>query len=571
MSHFNLSRINLEFMMNRKNKTIIILLITFVLGGTIGCQDQLDVGNPNAPTIKSNAASEPGLISLAQGGVYINGFSNGDVWLGDSYFSLVYGYSELLGDIVGAQSANQLISTLSIPDYFILDDGTKMSNPTSSISLLRANNTRAQTGAGYNPTYYQWTNMYAMNNACNTVLSLIDGISFSGDASSRANTLKAWCYWWKGYAYASIGSMYYSGLIIDEVGKPSGEYVLHDDVIAKSNEYFSLAASTLDGITSIDDYQTVLSQLIPAFCQTGNGGVLSVDMWKRNINTMLARNILLNKLAPFVNNDLNASIAKSSTSTMTASDWTNVLTYATNGIQQGDFVFTGRTVSKNGFFTASTGSVAAMATGTNASSSFKLSERFVQNFKADDKRLLNFDMETTYEDDLTFGTRYSLEDSTVSEAGVYDYGTKRVGEYELFIAGSYEENALMLAEANIRLGNVDDGLAYVDAVRDYMGAGVSAVANTGLDQTQAMVELVRERRVALAFRGISFYDYRRWGYTYDIANGGGSYGNTLYASDGTLYTDVTINYNFLDYWDVPADESVLNPSTSTVSTKNPNF
>lgn len=556
---------------DKKNKVSVILVMTLILCGTMSCQDQLDVGNPNSPTIEANVTSESGLISLAQGAVYINGFKNGDDWLGNSYFSLPYGYSELLSDVVGAQAANQLISTLSIPDYFILDDGTKVSNTTSSISLLRANNTRAQTGSGYNPTYYQWLNMYALNSACNTVLSLIDEITFTGDAASRANTFKAWCYWWKGYAYASIGSMYYSGLVIDEADGASSEYVLHDAIIARSNEYFNLAASTLESITSTTDYEEVLGELIPSFCQAGKGGVLTKDMWKRNINTMLARNILVNKLAPFVNGNVNAAITKSSTSAMTTSDWNSVLSLATNGIQESDLVFTGRTVSQNGFFTASSGSIAAMTTGPNVSSSFRLSERFVQCFKTGDKRLLNFNTETSYEDDLTFGTRYSLEDGTLSETGVYDYGTKSVGEYELYIAGSYEENALMLAEANIRLGNIDAGLAYVDAVRDYMGAGIATVANTSLTQAEALTELVRERRVALAFRGLSFYDYRRWGYTYDITNGGGSYGNTVYASDGTVHTNVTINYNFLDYWDVPADESDLNPSSSEVATKNPNF
>jgi hypothetical protein len=84
--------------------------------------------------------------------------------------------------------------------------------------------------------------------------------------------------------------------------------------------------------------------------------------------------------------------------------------------------------------------------------------------------------------------------------------------------------------------------------------------------------LVRERRVALVFRGLSFYDNRRWGWTYDITNGGGSYGNVLVSSDGTVNNNTTFNYNFLDYWDVPADETVLNPpSAGSVATINPNF
>jgi hypothetical protein len=69
---------------------------------------------------------------------------------------------------------------------------------------------------------------------------------------------------------------------------------------------------------------------------------------------------------------------------------------------------------------------------------------------------------------------------------------------------------------------------------------------------------------------LSFYDIRRWGWTYDISNGGGSYGNTVLYNN-VLNTKVTINYNFLDYWDIPADETVLNPpSSGSAPVINPN-
>ncbi|MFX9184986.1 hypothetical protein ABTN69_19425, partial [Acinetobacter baumannii] len=61
-----------------------------------------------------------------------------------------------------------------------------------------------------------------------------------------------------------------------------------------------------------------------------------------------------------------------------------------------------------------------------------------------------------------------------------------------------------------------------------------------------------ERMAALAFRGLSYYDARRWGWTYSIANGGGRYGCTIIFNKN-VYTNATINYNFMDYWDVPAD------------------
>ena len=539
------------------------------------CKKKLDVGDPNDPTLAANASDETGVVQLASGGVYINGFQNGDSWLGNSYFSLPYGYNELLGDVVTGEAANQLINQISLPDYVILDNGTKISNTAPSRTVVRLGNSRAATGAGNNPFYYQWLNMYAMNNACNTVLGLLKDIKFSGDATTKSNTLQAWCYWWKGYAYASIGTMYYAGLIADDATKGNANYVTKEAMITASNAAYDKAAALLGAISNTADYSSVLGKLIPTFCQVGNGGVLTPQMWIRNINSMKARNVLLNKLAPFVNGNPASTISGASISAMTASDWQNVLTLAGAGIQKGDFVFTGRSNSVNGFFTASGGSVSALTTGLNTGKTFKLSERLMQDFKSGDKRLSNdFTDSVLYLNQVggfTFSTRYSLVSGGFGASGVYVYGNNTVGAYELFIGASYEENQLMLAEANIRTGNIDAGLTYLDNVRTYQGAGLSAVSGTGLDLAGAMNELVMERRAALAFRGISFYDARRWGWTYDISKGGGNYNAVVYTSDKKLNTHATINYNFLDYWDVPADESDLNPpATGSAAIKNPN-
>jgi hypothetical protein len=289
---------------------------------------------------------------------------------------------------------------------------------------------------------------------------------------------------------------------------------------------------------------------------------------------MLARNVLLNKLAPFVNGNPNATISKSSIPAMTSSDWNNVLSLATSGIQQGDYVFTGRAPENNGFFSAGSGTVAAMTTGNNISATFKIGMRYIQDFGPGDKRFTqDFNTSSTYNNPF-YGTPYDITDSMQqSVTGIYAIGSKVPLQYELFIAGSFEENELMLAEANIRLGNTDVGLGYVDAVRNYQGAGVPATKGTGLTEAQALQQVVMERRVSLVFRGLSYFDLRRWGWTYDISNGGGSYGNLLFNVDGTTDTNVTISYNFMDYWDVPADEITLNPPAKSGSavTQNPNY
>lgn len=332
------------------NKFISPFIVVGVIILTISCKKQLQVGNPNAATIQSNVTNEDGLTGLAQGNVYIGGFYNGDGWLGNSYFSLPWGYSELMADVVGADASNNQITTIGYPDYFISDNGTKTTNTSPQIGIIRQYNVYG--GSGNNPLYNQWLNMYALNAGCNQILDIVDGIAFTGDATTKVNTVKAWCYWWKGYAYASIGTMYTAGLLIDGTyGSKSNNYLIKDSIIDRSNFYFNLASTTLSsGIASASDYAQVLGELIPSFCQVGKGGVLTTDMWIRNINTMLARNILLNKLAPFVNGNPDATISKSSISAMTDADWTAVLNYATNGIQADDFVFTGRSAASNFFF-----------------------------------------------------------------------------------------------------------------------------------------------------------------------------------------------------------------------------
>jgi len=282
----------------------------------------------------------------------------------------------------------------------------------------------------------------------------------------------------------------------------------------------------------------------------------------------------LNHLAPFVNGNPDATISNASISPMSSGDWQSVITFCTNGIQEGDYVFTGRTSASNSFFSPEGGSVAGLLTASNQTTTYKLSERLIQQFKPGDNRLANFSTAdgTFYGDANTNSTRYSLVDGTTAGlTGVPILGSREIGGLEIYIGPTYEENQLMLAEANIRTGNIPAGLALIDEVRDYQGAGVAHIGGSGLNVSQAMQELTMERLAALALRGLSFYDSRRWGWTYAIANGGGRYGATL-IYNATVYTNATIDYNFMDYWDVPADEIDKNPpSADSAPVKNPNY
>ena len=545
------------------------------------CQKELEVGNPNAPTLGGNVTEENGLAKLAQGGIYLNGLSYGDGWLGDSYFSLPRGYHEEMGDIIGGgEGSNNQITTLPSPESITLNATNKLTNPSPNPAIIRAYNSRAATAQGNNALMYEWMNMYAMQQACNNVIALADKVTYTGDKATKIATVKAWAYFWKGWAYAQIGTLYIAGIITDTAGQTSNTYVTHDAIIARSNFYYDLAVTTLGSATVTSDYTSMLGNLIPASSQVGNGQLMTKDMWVRNINTLKARNILLNKMSTFVNGVAGVTISKNSFSgVMTSADWNNILTLTANGVKSTDYVLTGRTSDLNNWFSVGGGTAAALSTNKASSGTFKISERFVQEFADGDKRKAsNFKLGYQFTHGLSFGTRWSLNPNWQTTdlpgggtiAGVYSYGTKNVGKYELIIAASYEENAMMQAEANIQLGNIATGLGYIDAVRTYQGAGLAPA--TAATKADAIALLTRERRVALAFRGLSFYDARRWGWTYPVANGGGRYGATVFDIKEVVWTNAIMNYNFMDYWDVPGDEFELNaPSAASAPIKNPNF
>ncbi|SFS60317.1 RagB/SusD family nutrient uptake outer membrane protein [Mucilaginibacter polytrichastri] len=544
----------------KKHKYIHIGLMIALLFSVASCKKELDVKNPNSPT-PDQAKTETGIISLATGGVYINGFQNGDSWLGDSYFSLPMGYHELLADDVSAEAANQNVNIVNVPDYVILDNGTKISTSSPQKSNLRINNARNK--QSQNMFYYEWTNMYAMNNAINQVLALVDDVHFSGDATTRKNTIKAWCYWWKGYAYAKIGSIYYAGLVNNTPNTLNPNYVNSAAIIAESDKNLSAAAAILGAITSTSDYTTIMGELLPSMSQVGLGTVPTPAMFIHSINTMKARNILANTRV----------------SAMTATQWNAILTLVTNGITSTDKVFTGRTNESdiNGWFSAGGGTVASLSAGDPASTTFKISERLVQEFKTGDKRFTNNFASSPYINQVggfTFSSRWKLYDGIQKQSplnGAIVLANSTPGAYELYLAGTYEENELMKAEALIYLGQIDLGLASIDLVRNAQGAGLAAVSGTGLTLAAAKEELRRERRVALVFRGTAFYDARRWGVIDDVSKGGGRTNAVVYTAAGVLNTKATINYNFLDYFDVPADEFVLNPpAAGSAAIVNPN-
>src|SRR6476469_2372106 len=172
-------------------KLFIILLGTCVM---TACTKQVDVQNPNEPTPDA-ATNEQGIISLAQGGVYVNGFKN--LKYGDGVFGLFWsgamGFHELLGDVVGAEAANSFLNQIGAPDKVTLSSGAVLANPNNPnkfYSFIRTVNQNDYQGSNF--TYYEWAYMYNMISACNAILELAPKVSFSGNAASKLATMKAW-------------------------------------------------------------------------------------------------------------------------------------------------------------------------------------------------------------------------------------------------------------------------------------------------------------------------------------------------------------------------------------------
>lgn len=532
-------------------KKIAISLFIILFSVLTSCQDQLDIKNPNAPQF-SNLESETGIYNFAMGGVYATTTKYSGPGL---QWNFVYSLHELMGDIIGAEFANSGSNQIGCPDLVVLDNGTQVVSPQAppkQKDFIRQRNLNQN--EGNNPLFYEWAIMYSINNSCNMALSLLDDVLFSGDETAtltKKEVIKAWCYFWKGFAYSKIGSIYYAGIINDEVLKTNSLYVTKEAILLEAEKNFALSESILNGLTADATYSETLGKLIPNICQVGKGGILTPDMWRRNINTLRARNILVN-----------TAIAS-----MTSTQWSQILSLTLNGIQSSDKIFTIRSNATADLMSAS-GNVPAR---TRINGAFKVSERFIQDFKTGDLRKTNNFIQTApwignANRGNAFNTRWDLRNGGGGLAGVAVMQNRNVGAYELYLAGFFEENELMKAEANIFLSNIDEGLSIIDNVRSLQGAGLAPVSGTGLSQALAIEELKSERRIALAFRALSFYDARR----YDVINTGRT-GTVVVDNTGFVNTNATIHYNFLDYWDVPDNELVFNPpAPGSVPVKNPN-
>lgn len=526
------------------------------------CKKDLAIENPNNPTPES-LNSETGIVSYATGGVYINGFRSAKYTDGvfGPFWSGALGFHELMGDVIGCDAANAFMNQIGCPEKVTFDNASVLLNPNSPNTqrgLLNQINVNAS--AGNNTLYYEWAYMYNLIKVCNLLLEKVDGVSYSGDAASKKAAIKAWAYWWKGYAYSRIGSTYYAGIINNTSLGTNGNYVSNAAMITEANATLDKAVVAANAAPSASEFTDMLARIIPADFQAGKGNPVTPAMLARNVNTLKARNLLLNKTL----------------ASMTAPDWNSLLTLVNAGIQAGDNVFTIRTDAVGNLYTNGQMCAGRTYSNTPGGATYKLSERWVQEFKAGDlRRTQNITTGTPYIGQSDRGnahfTRWALKADGTGLPGVVIYTSATAGAHEYYAAGTFEENELMKAEALINTGLIDAGLAIIDGIRILQGAGLANVSGTGLTLTQAKEELRRERRVVLAFRGISFYDARRIGYIKSIANSGGRTGCVLLSPTNVVSINGIIDYNYIDYWHVPGNELAYNPPAGgSAPVTNPN-
>lgn len=519
-----------------------IILILFSLGLFLSCSEEsLKLENPNEPGLQA-LKTEVGIQKAALG-VYHPMRWEYFIWFTQCDHNA-------MGDATTASPGNFGFRWMNQVASIKLSDGKTLTPPQGGTQAEELNKRNSRDFGYDNVFIHEWIPLYGVIGHSNLMLSQIEEVAFKGteqEKKVKMDTYKAWFLWWKGFAYSRIGSIYEKAIIAKGYNEINNQYSSNTEIIAEAKRNFEEAKALLKGIAEDDaTYKELMTSFIPSSFRSGHGGFISPDMFERNINTYLARNILVNKYAK----------------DLTDTELTEIETLAKNGIKKNDKIFNVRsdTEQDNCFVWQTTWSAARIFYGWE-----NVSERLIQDFKAGDDRYKRNVIKRISHNPrgrgFAYGTRYTMKNNG-------DYVSTTPGFAEIPLACSYEENQLMLAEVKIRKGNIDDGLAYVDAVRNYQNAKLAAVAATGLNKETALEELRKERRIGLFLKGTSFYDARRWGVLKPLAEGGGRKNAVVVISTaGDVDENATIDYSYLEWWPVPANETDFNPIKLPVTSK----
>ncbi|GAB1463290.1 RagB/SusD family nutrient uptake outer membrane protein [Pedobacter sp.] len=537
----------------------IIAFFVVVLFLTSCKKSDLQLDDPNSPTPGGSLATVKGVEQFALGmwnKLYVGNnvlahTMNMHSIMGDEQFSSVGNFGWRYVNQVDKITLPAPYNTV-VPAVLGLDQGAQ---------LKALNNLAATNGSQNNALVYEWNMAYFVNGQANFLLQAIDNPAITLPATEKA-VLQAWAYWWKGFAYSRIGSMYVAGVINNKTdGSTESLYKTRQEIITEANANFDKAIALLTPIAAGDPvYTSTMNAIIPAFNKPAGGPVITPQMWVRGINTYKARNILVNKKV----------------GELTAADLTSIKTLASAGLVQGDITFLLgiSAVAAEGLSPNNQQHPMLWNSNANNPGWFFASERWVQDFKAGDQRFVK-GVTALPASGITvnrsargihYGSRYVF---TAIQNGGYWSTNARTGFVNF--AGSWEENALMLAEVEIRNNQVEAGLAYIDAVRNANGAALAATVGTSLTQTQALEELRKERRIGLTMKGTAFYDARRWGVIEKASSGGGRANAVVLVPNALIgatpagsftVLQCLMDYNYPAYWDVPVSEFSYNVPAS---------
>jgi len=527
---------------NTKKMKKIKYLSIFFLIVLVSCQNNIletniDPVNNNLPST-SSLGNIDGLTTYAKG-VY-DFMATDDVFqdVGNENESpmlwFVYGYHETMGDVMTMPWGNFGGRWINQASSVVLDDGSTVNPPQGGPQPgeIAVRNTRA--AGSDNALQYEWRDMYSVIVQANTIIEALADLP-AGEADKQA--FEAWATWWKAYAYHRLGSLYEQGVINDRglltnpTAEPATSFVPNTALIAKSNSLLDDLVTLLGSVTDDATFNTRLANLHLAYlaAKVNKTGLMT------NINTLRARNLVYN----------------TKVTDMTTADWNNVITWANSGVSDNMQAFTMQ--SESSFIDND------WLPGQVTGFWYFPSERLIQDINPADERLdryftntrTGFPFVNPRGRGIHYGASYFWQDSSpiVSSSPL---------AVTMYYAGTSEENRLLLAEAKIRTNDIEGGLADLDFVRTLQSSGLPATVGTGLSQAEALEEIRKERRLALLFRAVSFYDARRYG-----ISSGSRTGAYVLDTNGNLNTNATINYDYLEYWPVPAFESDFNPISPT--------
>lgn len=538
---------------------LIYILIIIIAGGACK-KSSLELNDPNNPTPELSLVTEAGLKNFSLG-ILQKMMANVPDEGNTNIFHIALTNHSIMGDEAYCPYGNYGFRWVDQVFKITLPNGTVITNPNGVDQKTQLQGFDSRGAGELNAFQYEWAVNYYIIAQANQLLEALDNpaLVLTGDADNKKNTFRAWALWWKGYAFSRIGSMYLAGVIPARAGVTNGDFVDHTAILAEADKVLNECLTTLNAVAESAEYTNIMQAIVASF--NDNKKIVTPAMWKRQVYSLQARNLLAN----------------TKITEMTAEKWQQIITLADQGIQATDVIFrfgmdpSGSNDVSQGFFHpyAFIGEVNQFTF---------VSERFIQEFKPNDTRLqkgfVPFSVPKVNERGrgLQFGTRWNPV--FIEDGGLYATGDNR-GLVPW--ACSYEENQLMKAEALIRTGSIEAGLQLVDAVRDFQNSGLAHVAGTGLNAAQALEEFRRERRVALFLWGTAFYDARRWGVTKPASQGGGRAnaiviipGNLLSPPQtGSIPTPCFMEYNYMDYWDVPQNELDFNtPGNVSIPLKN---